>query len=1190
MPIWWWSGDALDPERLTEQLDALIAGGVHQAVVMNLAPSGPLYGALADDPVFFSEQWWAVFRKVCSAAAERGFALWFYDQLGFSGADIQGQVVAAQPAFRGRALRLIEGDCPQGAEVLGSYDAKTLICSVPYGFDYLSQPACAALLDRVHGEFERQVGELLGSTIVGSFQDELPSLPTWSAGFADEFAHRRGYDLLPVLPALWGDQPTAVRADYQRTRAELAEEAFFRPLHEWHESRGLAVGCDQQHPSRAGYPLDSTQQYADYLKTHRWFSAPGSDHWGDAKVHSSLAHLYDRPRTWVEAFHGSGWGGTLEETFDWLLPWLRAGATLYNPHAVYYSTRGGRWEWAAPSTCWRQPYWRHHELFATAVARLCAALSWGDHVCDIAVLFPTSTVQADLDLGRPESLFSHGAGVSEAQDCYLDVVGRMHWYEPSPGELDRDGRDFDVVDEDSLLRAATAAGRLGIGAESYGVVVLPACRELPSAVLAVLRAFADDGGLVVSIGGAEPESWMRHVASASGLPGALVDLPRRVSAPTPTLLRSDGESSALLVLAAHPGATVQPGGDGWQTQGYDFDPARYASTVRIEVRGVTEPVAAWDPGTGASRALQATRAGDALVVDVPLDDSPCALVVFGPEATAALEVSGGMAATGSGGTRSTLLTTWTGSLLATLDNSWGDFAQPPSDGAMPIRLWHLDQQVDGGWEQVTVTFGPAGEVVGIGPVVWSDAAGAPGRLQGEEPRGYVPEAFLDLGEVLAGSTTSLRFRINAPEAASGWLSVGATAGKRLRWNDVELNTTGGPYYVDADVLVRAGENLLEVELVAATAGALKASWVLRPEPEQLPRPQWVTGRSVRRVVELTTAPTAAELQLGTVGSVTLSINGELVARHGEFDNYQQVRQPRVRRYDVTGQLRTGTNLIEIELADAAAAVVVDAFIDDLCVVTDADWQGVQGGIATVPHDPRWVQLRSRPHPLPKGHRLEGGVPARVLGDVTFGGGPTVDVFRVALPPGAVELTLPVRGRASVRFEGEAVALIDGSCRLAAPARAGSALLVTVEHGGQAAGGRLWAGPLEVRTESTGDIALGDWSTQGLRDWSGGVGYRTTCPASATATSLDLGRVRGTAEVRVNGRPAGCRIWSPYRFDVSGLLNQEENVIEVDVYNTLAPYIAAVSPSPWVLPGQTVSGLLGPVQLLSAQEPREDHDR
>src|SRR5437764_9747884 len=53
--------------------------------------------------------------------------------------------------------------------------------------------------------------------------------------------------------------------------------------------------------------------------------------------------------------------------------------------------------------------------------------------------------------------------------------------------------------------------------------------------------------------------------------------------------------------------------------------------------------------------------------------------------------------------------------------------------------------------------------------------------------------------------------------------------------------------------------------------------------------------------------------------------------------------------------------------------------------------------------------------------------------------------------------------------------------------------------------------------------------------------------------LDLGRVRGTAEVHVNGEAVGVRIWSPYTFDVTNHLRPGENELQVWVYNTLGPY-------------------------------------
>jgi hypothetical protein len=48
-PIWWWGGERLEQERLRWQLEQFAAGGVFNLVVLNLAPTGLLYGSDADD-------------------------------------------------------------------------------------------------------------------------------------------------------------------------------------------------------------------------------------------------------------------------------------------------------------------------------------------------------------------------------------------------------------------------------------------------------------------------------------------------------------------------------------------------------------------------------------------------------------------------------------------------------------------------------------------------------------------------------------------------------------------------------------------------------------------------------------------------------------------------------------------------------------------------------------------------------------------------------------------------------------------------------------------------------------------------------------------------------------------------------------------------------------------------------------
>jgi hypothetical protein len=232
--------------------------------------------------------------------------------------------------------KLTPRSTPLDGRLIGSTPGRKrlrLMYAIQRGFDYLNPEACRRLLDVVHGSFEKRVGRFFGSAIVGSFQDELPTMLTWGASFADAFQRIKGYDLRAHLAALWegeGDPFEQVRVDYHQVRAQLAEQAFFIPLFEWHRKHGLICGFDQQGPARAGQPIGCVQLSADYLRTHRWYDAPGSDHHGHAKIHSSLAHLYERPRVWIESFHSSGWGGL--EDLRLAAAWLPGKAL--RPHGL----------------------------------------------------------------------------------------------------------------------------------------------------------------------------------------------------------------------------------------------------------------------------------------------------------------------------------------------------------------------------------------------------------------------------------------------------------------------------------------------------------------------------------------------------------------------------------------------------------------------------------------------------------------------------------------------------------------------------------------------------------------------------------------------------------------------------------------------------------------------------------------
>lgn len=79
--------------------------------------------------------------------------------------------------------------------------------------------------------------------------------------------------------------------------------------------------------------------------------------------------------------------------------------------------------------------------------------------------------------------------------------------------------------------------------------------------------------------------------------------------------------------------------------------------------------------------------------------------------------------------------------------------------------------------------------------------------------------------------------------------------------------------------------------------------------------------------------------------------------------------------------------------------------------------------------------------------------------------------------------------------------------------------------------------------------------------------------------LDLGVVRGTVEVMLNGCSAGERFAGPFRFPLHRLVRPGSNTLSITVYNTLGPWIDAWSPSQYVYPGTKRSGMIGPVRII-----------
>ncbi|MBI4891258.1 MAG: hypothetical protein HY821_11590 [Acidobacteria bacterium] len=808
--FYWWLGDPLTKQRLTWQLNQLQGRSI-SGLQVNYAHSdrgGRSYGLTYEsDPKLFSEPWWELFQWFLQQARRRGMAAslsdytlgwagngWYMDRIlqenpGMSGAALATAAMrctgpcewqlppdplslTAFPLSAGRILPGHEIDLlslarggrlawtpPPGDWRIVAVYAKPF----PVSLNPMHPESGRQMIAKFFQPFEDRNPGQSGQGLNFFFSDELNFGVRgwlWDQRFAAEFLKRKGYDPRPELASLFeetGPRAVKLRLDYSDVMVSLSEQNYFRPLYEWHESRGLIYGCDH-----GGRGRDVTE-FGDYFRTQRWMSGPGNDQPNLAsdivknKVASSIAHLYERPRTWLEGFYGSGWGTTSAQIVDATWRNFVQGHNLLTLHGLYYSTYGGWWEWAPPCNHFHMPYWAHMGEFLQASERLSYLLSQGVHRADVAVVYPVAPMEA-------------GRNGKESVQTAFSIGQRL--YEA--------GIDFDFIDFESLQRARVEGGRLRVAGEEYRALVLPAMPVVRHSTIEQAVAFHKAGGLVIAVGplpagsdrtgDGDPEvlalSALLAPARAAGADDVIAKLdaafPRDFHCNMPKqpsiLHRKAGARDIYMIYGAERGAECT-----------------LRSTGRLEL---------WDPWSGSTALLPVLRqSATATTLRLPLEKTEAQLLVFTPgeaaRETAAPPAPNRLAVTGP----------WEFELKPALDNRYGDYrlpAAPEFIGAEARRLLYREQ---GEWTRTTYTYGP--RFLLLGPVASTSVTeeqvrregrpyefswrfgieGDPGHQGYHGLKAQMPRDFIALGKREFKSTTT----VYTPEPSGNvyylWTSV-----------------------------------------------------------------------------------------------------------------------------------------------------------------------------------------------------------------------------------------------------------------------------------------------------------------------------------------------------------------------------------------------------------------------------------
>lgn len=1221
VPFWWWSGEEVTEERVRWQLQKFRAGGLRNIGIIHLAPTGPQYGSVGDRPIFMSEDWWMLFEVAVREAERLGMRIWFYDQIGFSGANELARIVSVHPEYAGYQLRrYAPGDeIAEDAEIVHATPEFQYVV-VRQGYNWLNPEAAEALFDRVHGEMERRFPNDLGRTIAGSFQDELPPLPLWSPEVPKIYEERYGESLFPLLPALFDAIPDAeqIRRRVYAIAAELAQQAFFMPLGNWHKKYGMVIGCDQAGPARRVDVHGAQRLYLDYFRTHRWYNSPGCDMEGEIKPNASIVHLNEGSRVWLEAFHSSGWGGTIEETMHWLVPWLQAGATLFSPHAVYYSTRGGWWEWAPPDTGWRQPYFEHYGIFADTVSRVTSLLSQGKHVADIAVHYPAYAVigHMSLDDVKPlehpmaASIRDPDTDVTRIREAYRAITGAVNRKETDvlPGALRSRHFDFDVIDDSIIERSVVEHSALSVAGERFKAVMLCGTTVMDEPASDRLRQMIEAGGLVIGVDVPEAEQAVfagaLYVQTADEAILLLAErLPMRVAGPGLSLQRRVADADIFLLLPKD-GQLLpmhQPADRATQM------PATAA--YRLRTQGTPQ---LWDPVSGTSREIAYVRDGEWIQLEAEFTDWPAAIIVCADEPVLAAEANDAGVAehsrqdgrfpawTGDWSDAGAIRTLeqWRVRVEPTLDNRYGDFDLHNSQrGLMPperrVMLVRTEQAHENGleagwytaetdeqewserlWSESVRWYRYKGETFAreqAEPVIYSDIFGDLAYRSWAGRMGRVPRRFLHLGKAEKGEIVWATTHVMAPKAGLYWARIESNADITCTVNGESAAWSGGPEEKTAWIQLEEGPNVVLLRAVALKNDLVRAGFEVNTEAaESLPHYVYVREPNpasiLHKQIETPAGASVSKVRIvfAANGKVILQVNGHTVTQHGDFNPYHRQGQEEV---DVTAYWHEGVNEIKFLMPEGEGEVFADGRVElvngevySFC--TGEDWLDEAGRPALIRHkavmhfaETESLWINPRPHPLPEvGWIMPDSVPTSAplpfVADVSLIAQPVW--IRFPLPVGARRMSLFTSGKTRVWVDGAEMPCHGGQASFA-PQPAGTIAVLRIEPDGLSTEAAVLAEPIrfEVVPYAAG---LGDWRTElALPHHSGAVEYETTIEVTEASDGvLELGHVRGTAEVWLNGQPLGVRVWRPYRFSL-GRLSAGSHALRVRVTNTLGTH-------------------------------------
>ncbi len=386
--------------------------------------------------------------------------------------------------------------------------------------DTMSRAATDKFIEMTHEAYARRCGDRLGRSIKGIFTDEphrghcfdnrretdgvMSCALCWTDDIFEEFEHRYGFAVRPILPELFyrlrGEKVAPCKLHYIDLADSLFLERFAKPLNDWCNAHNIQFTGHVLHEDSL---MNQTVPEGSLMRFYEYMGYPGVDcltehnrcYW-IVKQLSSAARQLGKKWLLSELYGCTGWHFNFKAhkaVGDWQALF---GINLRCQHLSWYTMEGESKRDYPASILHQSPWYHDYAKVEDYFARFGLVMSEGEADCDVLLLNPIESVWCQAYAGWAQWIANVSPDVAPYEQRYAEL---FHM-------LTGNHIDFDYGEEEMMSRHARVEineeGRpvLRVGKATYRTVIVSNMLTVRPSTLRLLDEFMSRGGKVIFAG------------------------------------------------------------------------------------------------------------------------------------------------------------------------------------------------------------------------------------------------------------------------------------------------------------------------------------------------------------------------------------------------------------------------------------------------------------------------------------------------------------------------------------------------------------------------------------------------------------------------------------------------------------------------------------------------------------------